>query len=175
MTTNTRSELARIKPTFIVCLILALAFLQCDTKEVDSFNLLLPTAYHQSRGHARQLIVTEGDCYQWDSTDAAVVSVKGTQQGSKKDSSNQCHSNGIVQLMHMGAYPSSIYITATDRETNELTNIPVRIRDLERISIFTKSRVMNIREIQNLEVYGFDKENNTFTSLEGLRFKWTVE
>lgn len=33
---------------------------------------------------------------------------------------------------------------------------------------------MNLKEIQNLEIYGFDEENNTFTSLEGLRFKWTI-
>lgn len=33
---------------------------------------------------------------------------------------------------------------------------------------------MNIKEIQNLEIYGFDSENNTFTSLEGLTFKWEI-
>ena len=52
--------------------------------------------------------------------------------------------------------------------------MPVRVRDLRRISIFTKSRIMNVREVQNLEIFGFDAENNTFTSLEGLRFKWII-
>ena len=33
---------------------------------------------------------------------------------------------------------------------------------------------MNIKEIQNLEIYGFDLQNNTFTSLEGLTFEWQI-
>ena len=33
---------------------------------------------------------------------------------------------------------------------------------------------MNIKEVQNLEVYGFDSDNNTFTSLEGLTFQWDI-
>ena len=37
-------------------------------KEVDTFNLLLPTAYGSDHGHAQQLISTSGGCYQWSST-----------------------------------------------------------------------------------------------------------
>ena len=29
---------------------------------------------------------------------------------------------------------------------------------------------MNLKEITTLEIYGFDAQNNTFTTLEGLRF-----
>jgi len=35
--------------------------------------------------------------------------------------------------------------------------------------------MMNIRELQKLEITGYDAEQNTFTSLEGLRFRWTLE
>lgn len=34
---------------------------------------------------------------------------------------------------------------------------------------------MNIKEIQKLELYAFDVDGNTFTSLEGMRFKWTLQ
>lgn len=85
-----------------------------------------------------------------------------------------CNSNGIVELAHEGQYPSSVFVVARGKSNTDLISIPVRIRDLTRISIFTKSRIMDIKEVQNLEVYGFDSENNTFTSLEGLRFKWTI-
>ena len=35
--------------------------------------------------------------------------------------------------------------------------------------------MMNIKEVQRLELFGFDVDENTFTSLEGLRFKWRLE
>ena len=33
---------------------------------------------------------------------------------------------------------------------------------------------MNIKEIQKLELYAHDSDENTFTSLEGLRFEWSL-
>lgn len=39
-----------------------------NPKEINSFNLLLPTSYHPSKGHARQIVITSGDCYDWEST-----------------------------------------------------------------------------------------------------------
>ena len=69
-----------------------------------------------------------------------------------------------------GGFLSSVYITGKDEKSSEFIKIPARIHDLYKIAIFTKSRIMNLNEIQTLEVYGFDTDDNTFTSLEGLRF-----
>ena len=100
----------------IIFVLLSFATIKVENKEVDSFNLLLPTAYHPSKGHTSQLVVTEGGCYDWDSTDPSIVSVKGTHQGSKKDvNTGRCFSNGLVQLHHEGRYSSSVYITAKDQ------------------------------------------------------------
>ena len=52
--------------------------------------------------------------------------------------------------------------------------IPVRIRKVNKITISSKSRMMNIKEVQRLELIAFDNDGNTFTSLEGLRFKWKL-
>lgn len=79
-----------------------------------------------------------------------------------------------MELVQKGAHQSTVHIMAREQESTGMVRIPVRIRDLKRIAIFTKSRIMNVEEVQNLELYGFDAENNTFTSLEGLRFKWTI-
>lgn len=155
--------------SILTVLILFCSIWSTSNQGVNSFNLLLPTSYHPTKGHARQIIITSGGCYDWESTQSSVVRVKGTHHGlvpSQTASKNPlCNSNGIVELVKDGQYPSSVYITARDRASTELINIPVRIRDLKRISIFTKSKVMNIKEIQNLEIFGFDSENNTFTSL----------
>lgn len=33
------------------------------TREVNSFNLLLPASHHSSKGRARQIVITSGGCY----------------------------------------------------------------------------------------------------------------
>ena len=102
--------------TIVIFVILSLFVLDTQGKEVDSFNLLLPTAYHPNKGHTSQLVITEGGCYDWDSTDPSIVSIKGTHQGSKNDpNSARCFSNGLVHLKHEGKYSSSVYITAKDQ------------------------------------------------------------
>lgn len=49
----------------ILLLILLIQSSTKSTKEISSFNILLPTSYHPIKGHARQLIITSGDCYNW--------------------------------------------------------------------------------------------------------------
>lgn len=80
-----------------------------------------------------------------------------------------------MQVAKAGPYSSSIYVTATDAATESILNIPVRIRKLSKIMIATKSRMMNLKEIQKIELFAHDSEENTFTSLEGLRFSWRLE
>lgn len=78
-------------------------------------------------------------------------------------------------MVQPGPFSSSIYVTATDTLTESVLNIPVRIRKLSKIFIATKSRMMNLKEIQKIELFAQDADENTFTSLEGLRFVWTLE
>jgi hypothetical protein len=33
---------------------------------------------------------------------------------------------------------------------------------------------MNINEIQDLSIFSYDKDQNMFTSLEGLKFEWQL-
>jgi hypothetical protein len=80
-----------------------------------------------------------------------------------------------VKVVQPGPYSSSIYVTASDAATDSILNVPVRIRKLNKIFIATKSRMMNLKEIQKIELFAQDSEENTFTSLEGLRFTWTLE
>lgn len=69
----------------------------CHTKEVDSFNLLLPTVYGESGGHAHQLITTSGGCYSWESTAPSIIHVTG-----HSPNNQNCFSNGVVKLMREG-------------------------------------------------------------------------
>ncbi len=45
---------------------------------------------------------------------------------------------------------------------------------LNRIEIATKLRTLYIGGYEELQLRGFDIDNNTFSTLEGMRFQWEV-
>ncbi len=151
-------------------IILSFALVAQATTEVDNLNLLLPELKDSSLQLPLQLITAQGACYLWSSSVPEVLSVSLHDQ-----KSSTCSKQALVKVVQPGPYSSSIYVTASDAATDAILNVPVRIRKLSKIFIATKSRMMNLKEIQKLELFAQDSEENTFTSLEGLRFTWTLE
>ena len=49
-----------------------------------------------------------------------------------------------------------------------------RVAQIHRIEILTKLRTIEVGDIEILEVIGYDEEGNSFSTLEGLRFEWTI-
>lgn len=46
---------------------------------------------------------------------------------------------------------------------------------VHRIEIMTKLRTIDVGDVEILEVLGYDKEGNVFSTLEGMRFEWTIQ
>jgi hypothetical protein len=139
------------------------------TSEVDNLNLLLPELGDSSRALPLQLITAQGGCYSWASSAPNALSA------TLLEGRAGCSKQAVVQVVRPGPHTSTAYITATDTASESVLNIPVRIRRLHKIAIATKSRMMNIKEIQKIELFAHDADDNTFTSLEGLRFSWRLE
>jgi hypothetical protein len=137
--------------------------------EVDTLTMLLPELNSPGLELPKQLLSTKGACYEWTSSAPETLRVTPAEP-----TPGGCARQALVELAEPGPVPSSIMVTATDAATSQLLNIPARIRRINSIHIQTKSRMMNIREVQKLEIVGQDAQENTFTSLEGLRFAWTL-
>ena len=39
----------------------------------------------------------------------------------------------------------------------------------------TKLRTIDVGDVEILEVLGYDKEGNVFSTLEGMRFEWSIQ
>jgi hypothetical protein len=127
----------------IALLLLTLLLLSAAT-EVDNLNILLPELRDSSSTLPLQLITAQAGCYTWTSSAPAVVSA------SLHEGKGGCSRQAVVQVVQPGAHSSSTYITASDTASEAQLNIPVRIRRLNKISIATKSRMMNLKEIQKI-------------------------
>ena len=133
--------------------------------------MLLPQITTPTLQMPQQLLSTHGGCYHWTSSSPKTLAVSPHPQ----NLSQECSAQALVEVIQTGPFPSSVYLTASDPSTLTVLNIPARIRQIHSIFIATKSRMMNIQEVQKLELYAHDSEGNTFTSLEGLRFSWKLD
>ena len=49
-----------------------------------------------------------------------------------------------------------------------------RIGRVTRIQILTKLRTIDVGDIQVFQLLGYDEVGNAFTTLEGMRFTWSI-
>jgi hypothetical protein len=128
----------------ILAIILSLLVL-ASPAEVDNLNILLPELQKQPHTMPLQLISAQDGCYYWKTSQPDIISVT-----TYLPKPSGCSRQALVSVSQVGAYSSSIYVGADDSDSDSGFKIPVRLRKLNKISIFTKSRMMNIKEIQKL-------------------------
>jgi len=61
-----------------------------------------------------------------------------------------------------------------NKETHDTFKCESRIAKVARIEILTKLRTIDVGNVETLEVLGYDEEGNVFSTLEGMRFEWTI-
>jgi hypothetical protein len=152
----------------ILAVLLSLLVISSPT-EVDNLNILLPQLQETAPILPLQLLTAQDGCYHWTSSLPNIIQVSP-----HNPKATGCSRQALISVAKVGAFPSSIFVSADDANSESLIKIPVRIRRIDKITIASKSRMMNIKEIQRLELFAYDAEENTFTSLEGLRFKWEL-
>ncbi len=59
-------------------------------------------------------------------------------------------------------------------ETGDVLKVEAKIAEISKIEIITKSRTLDVGEMQSLEIVGYDKNGNMFSTLEGIKFEWAI-
>jgi hypothetical protein len=59
-------------------------------------------------------------------------------------------------------------------DTKDILKVESRIAQVSRIDILSKFRTIDVGDIQYFEIIGYDSEGNSFSSLQGMRFEWTI-
>lgn len=59
-------------------------------------------------------------------------------------------------------------------ETNDVLRVESRVAKIHRVEILTKLRTIDVGDVEILEVLGYDQEGNVFSTLEGVRFEWSI-
>lgn len=60
-------------------------------------------------------------------------------------------------------------------ETRDILKCESRVTNVHSIAIMTKLRTIDVGDLEELHIIGYDKEGNVFSSLQGLRFSWSID
>lgn len=90
------------------------------------------------------------------------------------DSDNKCASKAKVIVKAKDESPNIVWIQAVDKETKKVLKCESKVARLSKIQIHTKMRTIDVGDYETLDILGYDSKGNTFTTLEGLRFNWTI-
>ncbi|CAG2175645.1 unnamed protein product, partial [Oppiella nova] len=115
------------------------------------------------------LEATNDNCYQWSSSRLDVASVETL------DETKSCSRKAVVSVVSTVAKRQSSVVTATDNASGSVIRCDVEIDVIDSIEIVTTSHEIVLEDLPEiLEVKAKNDKNDTFTSVAGIQFEWTL-
>jgi len=113
-------------------------------------------------------LISESGCYTWSSTRPDVVQVKPDNVG--------CSSTAVIQALGSSGGKGSAMVMAEDKDTGLLLRADVIVDKIHSLRIVTKTHELYLEETpEKFEVRAYDVHGNEFSTLKGLKFRWTIE
>ncbi|XP_061908725.1 nuclear pore membrane glycoprotein 210 isoform X1 [Entelurus aequoreus] len=152
----------------LLCLSLMFIFHTSRSSKLNMPKVLLPLA--RSTRINFTLETTEG-CYKWTSTRPEVASV----QPLDEDISRGCSRKAVLQALSSQPSRRTSIILAEDVVTGQVLRCDAIVDVISDIQIVSTTRELHLEDSPlALEIHALDSEGNTFSTLAGLMFDWTL-
>ncbi|KAL5267879.1 hypothetical protein ACHWQZ_G004806 [Mnemiopsis leidyi] len=158
-----------LKPT--LSLLLFLHYVYTFTLNVP--NVLLPLHIPQTM-YTNFTLTADSGCFEWLSTKELVVSI----QALHDDDSTAGGCSKRAQLTSLSQDPDRqlSLILARETSTESELRVDVFVDTITKIAIITTSLELLLEETPStFGIVAYDDDGNTFSTLEGLEFEWTIE
>uniref|UniRef100_A0A673CGL2 BIG2 domain-containing protein n=1 Tax=Sphaeramia orbicularis TaxID=375764 RepID=A0A673CGL2_9TELE len=156
-------------PSTFLVLVSLINILQVDsTSRLNIPKVLLPLA--RSTRINFTLETTEG-CYRWTSTRPEVASIQAVDE----ESSRGCSRKAILQALSTQPSRLTSIILAEDVVTGQVLRCDAIVDIISEIQIVSTTRELHLEDSPlALRIHALDSEGNTFSTLAGLVFDWTL-
>lgn len=154
------------------CFLCIVLIVSCDNKSPLSINNISPLISWHSEGII--LRVSGENCLKWTSSSDSVklVPIYENKEAERNKCTNTVRAHATGANGRAKGKASSI-IKAKGK--NHFVTSEVRVGKIEKVTIVTTTRRLFVGLVETLLVQAQDAEDNTFTTLKGLKFKWTTE
>ncbi|XP_063064114.1 nuclear pore membrane glycoprotein 210 [Engraulis encrasicolus] len=154
----------------MVALVLTASLLSQRISASSKLNIpkvLLPLA--RSTRINFTLEATDG-CYRWSSNRPEVASIEGVDAGYQ-----QCSQKAVLQARSTQAARLTSIILAEDIFTGQVLRCDAIVDVIHEIQIVSTTRELHLEDSPlGLNIHAIDSEGNTFSTLAGLTFDWTI-
>ncbi|XP_025060322.1 nuclear pore membrane glycoprotein 210 isoform X2 [Alligator sinensis] len=162
-----RSGPARPPPPLLLLLLLPPLLLLASASKLNIPKVLLPFARGTRTNFT--LEASEG-CYRWSSTRPEVASIEPTDQNEL-----QCSQKAVVQARSSQPTRLTSIIFAEDIMTGQVLRCDAIVDIIHGIQIVSTTRELYLEDSPlELKIQALDSEGNTFSTLAGLAFDWTI-
>ncbi|KAH6941887.1 hypothetical protein HPB50_023696 [Hyalomma asiaticum] len=153
-------------PSYLCLLVLVLSVTEAARLNVP--RLLLPHLVEVATNYTLHLVdVDERSCYEWHSSrpEVATVSVQ-----------DDCSQKATVSAVWGQPSRQTATVLARETSTGETLRCDVIIDQVSSIKVVTTTRVVLLEDSPELlEVQGFNQQGDTFSSIEGMSFDWSLQ
>ncbi|XP_048479834.1 nuclear pore membrane glycoprotein 210 [Plutella xylostella] len=153
-----------------LALILYLYFNSCDGAKINTPRVLLPWFPNLYVNFTFE--INEGGCYTWSLSRDDIIDIEPLYE----DSWGHCSRAARVSVSKTCVPPGSVIILAEETNTGEVLRGDVDIDVISSLKVMSTTWKLYLEEApEAFEVVAYDDQGNTFSTLEGLSFKWTIE
>ncbi|CAD5118881.1 DgyrCDS7557 [Dimorphilus gyrociliatus] len=143
-----------------------------DGAKLNTPKVLLP--YYASEASNTTLKVSGEGCFQWTSSRNDIATINPVFQTNGND--QKCAKSAVVTAVSRFPQRRTSVITAKDEVSGMVLTCNVIVDDIYSIDMETTTRELYLDDSPlQLIITAHDNEGNTFSSLEGVEFKWTLQ
>ncbi|CAK9273031.1 unnamed protein product [Sphagnum jensenii] len=134
---------------------------------ISSLNLLLPPLTSRPvRYHLRGY----NGCFTWSWDHHDILNV----EAEFNSTDTECSTGAVLMSIAPYAGRRTTSVHATDTVTGQILRCEVFVDKISRIQIFHHSLKLDLDGLATLRILAFDAEDNVFSSLAGLQFRWQL-
>ncbi|XP_029363031.1 nuclear pore membrane glycoprotein 210 isoform X2 [Echeneis naucrates] len=160
--------MAWLKLSALVAIVLMTAAGVSSSSKLNIPKVLLPLA--RSTRINFTLETTEG-CYRWSSTRPEVASIQSVDEVSGRG----CSRKAVLQALSTQPSRLTSIILAEDVVTGQVLRCDAIVDIISEIQIVSTTRELHLEDSPlELKIHALDSEGNTFSTLAGLVFDWTL-
>lgn len=157
-----------------------MSYTDYSLRNINVLNLLMP---YSDEITMKYIIQAFNGCYKWNSNYPDTLQIDPLPDSLKSQyllsgdnqSEEKCENTVMVSVGKKNNYDGIVWLKANDVETGEFLKCEAKVKPIKRLEILTKFRTLDVGDHEQIELIGYDEENNSFTTLEGLKFVWSVQ
>lgn len=139
---------------------------------ISDVTLLLPLVPSKPTLPVRYKLEAYNGCFRWTSMNTEIVRVEPI----PNPTNAKCSTSAWVEVVdHSLTQRSSTWIVAHDINVGVELRCEVFLDFIDKIEILTTTQVIYKEHSELIEVLAYDSQKNTFSTVEGLHFRWEIE